>query len=208
MSHARRPPGRPRRADLQIPTDVAIMTAATALFMDIGYRAVTMEMVADAAGVTKVSVYYHFKDKATLFVATAHALFARARSATEMLLAKDEPLRIRLRQIAVIVLSLPQPFTSFDAAMHEATADLSPEQIAGVRSEERGANAVIERAMRKAAEAGEICAPDPVLIAHAFLALLRVGQTRGEDGNPQFPDAERTAEALIKALWEGIGPRR
>jgi len=67
-----------------------IVTAATALFRHIGHRGVIMEMVADAAGVTEARAYYYFKDKATLFVATAHAF------ATEMLLVKDEPLRERL----------------------------------------------------------------------------------------------------------------
>ncbi len=205
MTSERRPPGRPRRADLRVPTDVAIVTAATALFMEKGYRSVTIEMVAEAAGVTKPAVYYHFKDKSSLLVATTEAVFKEARRATGALLAAKGPLRQRLQRIAEVVLALPQPFTQFDTMMHEAATELSAEQLTQIREEEQAVYAVVEDAMAQAAESGEIVAPDPQLAAHAFLALLRLGQMRGEDGRHRFPDTTRTAQLLVSALWEGIG---
>ena len=208
MAGAKRPPGRPRLADLSVPTDVSIITAAANLFMDMGYRAVTMEMVAEAAGVTKAAVYYHFSDKATLFVAAAHHVFDRARSATERLLAQPGSLRGRLLEIAKVVLALPRPFTEFDAMMHEATLDLSPEQITDIHAQERSVDEVIEQACFTAAQRGEIRAPDPMLAAHGFLALLRVGQARDEEGNPRLPDTLRTADVLIDMLWGGIDVER
>lgn len=207
MAEARRPAGRPRRADLSVPTEVAITRAAAQLFMEAGYRAVTMEMVAEAAEVTKPTVYYHFHDKPSLVVAVATSVFDQARRATETALRREGGLRARLEAIAVTVLGLPRPFTSFDAMIHEASLDLEPEQAATIREAERRVGAVLEDAVRDAAARGEIQTEDPLLLAHGFIALLRVGQTRGPDGEPRFPDVERTARVLLATLWDGIAPR-
>ncbi len=125
VTRTRRSPGRPRLSEIRVPSKQAIADAAARLFMEKGYRAATMEMVAEAAGLTKAAVYYHFKDKATLVVAAAHSVFTQARAATEAILARPEPLRARLEAIARIVLNLPQPFTAFDAMMLEAEGELA-----------------------------------------------------------------------------------
>lgn len=205
MVTPKRPPGRPRRADLRMPTEDSIIQSAAALFMDAGYRTVTMDMVADAAGVTKAAVYYHFKDKPALVVAAVRHVLDRARRSTETLLRQDAPLRERFEGIATVVLALPQPFTRFDAMMHEAALDLSSEQIQEIREQEQELGAIIERAVQAEAESEDIQAEDPSLVAHAFLALLRVGQARDAKGDPRFPDAARTAKRLVDIFWAGIG---
>lgn len=64
-----RVPGRPKDHD----KGAAIVAAAQDLFRQRGYDGVTMEAVAAAAGVAKMTVYGHFGDKATLFEATVRA---------------------------------------------------------------------------------------------------------------------------------------
>jgi AcrR family transcriptional regulator len=46
----------------------AIIEAATAAFLDRGYRGTSMDAIADAAGVSKQTVYQHFGDKQRLFL--------------------------------------------------------------------------------------------------------------------------------------------
>jgi AcrR family transcriptional regulator len=185
---------------------VAIVQAAMELFMARGYRAVTMDAVAKAAGVTKPAVYYHFKDKASILVAVARLVFSRARDGTTAILARPVPLRERLQAIARVVFALPHPFTVFDAMMHEVESELAPEQLAEIRAEERSLTALMERTILDAAAAGEIRTDDPVLAAHAFLALLRVGQARDPEGCRRFTDISATAERLVAIFWEGVGP--
>ncbi len=206
MTPARRGPGRPPLSDGRIPAEQAITDAAARLFMDRGYRAVTVEMVAEAAGLTKAAVYYHFKDKATLLVEAARAVFAQARQATQAILTRPEPLRARLEAVAAIVLGLPQPFTAFDAMMQEAEADLAPEQLEAIRTEQERVAAVVEDAITEGARRGDIRADNPTLVAHAFIALLRVGQARRVDGTPRFSDARATAHTLMDLLWMGVSP--
>jgi TetR/AcrR family transcriptional repressor of mexJK operon len=64
-----RVPGRPKDHD----KGAAIIAAAQDLFRQRGYDGVTMEAVAVAAGVAKMTVYGHFHDKAALFEATVRA---------------------------------------------------------------------------------------------------------------------------------------
>jgi TetR/AcrR family transcriptional regulator of autoinduction and epiphytic fitness len=205
LREQRRPPGRPRRSDLVVPAREAILAAAATLFMDRGYRSVTMEMVAAEAGVTKAAVYYHFADKASLLVEAVKAIFAHARSATQAILDRPESLRLRLEAIALAVLRFPQPFTHYEAMLHEATPELSSEQLAEVRRHEREVVVLLERAVADATARGEIRAAAPRLLAHAFVALLRVGQARDEAGQRLFPDEAVTAKAVVALWWDGAG---
>jgi AcrR family transcriptional regulator len=46
-----------------------ILAAATQLFIQQGYFGLSMRQIAEAVGVTKAALYYHFKDKEDLFLA-------------------------------------------------------------------------------------------------------------------------------------------
>ena len=204
MSGGRRPPGRPRLVDLAEPTDLGILRAASGLFLEYGYRGVTMEMVADAAGLTKAAVYYHFHDKASLVVASMQWTFELARSATEAILARPLPLAARLEVLAQAVLGLPQPFTSFGTLLHEAQAELSPDQMQALREAEASVTQPLERAILAAMADGEIQVEDPLLLVHSFVAALGVGQIVAQNGKPLFPDLPRTARMLVSVMFRGI----
>lgn len=65
MSLVSRPnaPGRPKDLEKR----AAILAAAQSLFPSKGYDAVSMDAIAQAAGVSKLTLYSHFTDKDTLF---------------------------------------------------------------------------------------------------------------------------------------------
>lgn len=171
--------------------------------MRFGYRAVTVEMVADRAGVTKAAVYYHFADKAALLREALVAMFGRVRRATARILAAPTPLYDRLVSLAEAVLALPEPLARFEILLREAQDDLSAEQLAAIRAAEDAVGGDLVVAMRDAADRGEIAGTDPVLLAHAFLSLMRVGQVLTPTGGLRFPDHERSARALMRMLWYG-----
>jgi len=60
--------GRPTAEDAQQKLEV-ILDAARTLFCDLGYRAVTMRMVAEKADVSPRTLYYQYSDKLSLFKA-------------------------------------------------------------------------------------------------------------------------------------------
>ena len=64
-----RPPGRPKNAGKR----AAIIDAAQQLFAANSYESVRMDEVANLAGVAKMTVYGHFRDKETLFEAVVRS---------------------------------------------------------------------------------------------------------------------------------------
>ncbi|OBK33828.1 TetR family transcriptional regulator [Mycobacterium sp. 1245111.1] len=65
MTTARR--GRPTRAQAE-QLELKLREAAVATFLDHGYDRATMEMIADAAGITKRTLYARFPDKRAVFL--------------------------------------------------------------------------------------------------------------------------------------------
>ncbi len=67
-------PGRPK----DLGKRASILDASKRLFLEQGYQGVSMDQIAAAAGVSKLTVYSHFGDKETLF---AEAIAAKCREA-------------------------------------------------------------------------------------------------------------------------------
>jgi AcrR family transcriptional regulator len=188
-----------------VPTADQIVQAAAELFMELGYRAVTMEKVAERSGVTKAAVYYHFADKAALLTTALVALFGRVRASSEAILERDEPLRLRLLALAQAILRLPEPLTRVELLLRVARDDLSEDQLAAIAEASDAVGAAVAATMREGVRRGEIRDVDPLLLGHMFIDLVRVGHARAADGTPLFPDPERGARTFVDILWNGVG---
>jgi AcrR family transcriptional regulator len=96
----------------------AIRTAEE-LFKKVGFRAVTMELVAREANVAKATLYSHFKNKDELFLAVCARMARLLRGAVEQaLMTPDVPLDVRLAD-AVIAKQRPI-FTLVRGSAHAA----------------------------------------------------------------------------------------
>ncbi len=89
-------PGRPK--DLE--KGAAILDAAKRLFTTQGFDGTSMDQIAAAAGVSKLTVYSHFGDKETLFAAGAKAMCEQKLPTALFDPRPEVPLRERLMQIA------------------------------------------------------------------------------------------------------------
>jgi TetR/AcrR family transcriptional repressor of mexJK operon len=83
----------------------AIAATATALFSELSFEEVTMELVAARAGVSKVTVYGHFGDKETLFETVMVAVSDRIMSEAAWTRGDDLPLSQRLTEIGIAFLT-------------------------------------------------------------------------------------------------------
>ena len=90
------PPGRPKDPEKR----AAILEAAKRLFVAHGFDGASMDQVASAAGVSKLTVYSHFGDKENLFAAAAQAYCEQQLPASMFEPAPEIPLRERLLDIA------------------------------------------------------------------------------------------------------------
>jgi AcrR family transcriptional regulator len=73
-----------------------IVEAAQGLFTEQGYRATTMEGIAAAAGMSKVTVYGYFADKDEVFAAVAERLAGRLKMALSAAMSREGALAQRI----------------------------------------------------------------------------------------------------------------
>lgn len=66
-----------------------VVQAAEAVFIAHGFRGTTMEAIAEASGMSKVTIYGYFRDKDAVFKAVAENLAIRLKQAAEAALLED-----------------------------------------------------------------------------------------------------------------------
>jgi AcrR family transcriptional regulator len=79
-----------------------LLDVAELLFTTTGFRATTIEGLAEAAGLSKVTVYGYFNDKDAVFEAVALRLAGRLRAAVMGQLNTDGPLAERVTQALMV----------------------------------------------------------------------------------------------------------
>lgn len=170
----RRAPGRPRDPRKRI----AVLDAARALFFSRGIAAVTMEAVAQAAGVSKMTLYGLFADKSALFVAVAEQQEARLaaglRAGLQLACGTMPPLRDVLAEFGAELLDFlnSAELRRFTAVMaNEAPHFPELARRFHQAGPERGRLELV--ALLQAATArGEIAGSDAEQISEDFIGLL------------------------------------
>jgi AcrR family transcriptional regulator len=156
-----------RRSPKGMETRDRIMAVALDLFAARGFAAVTMEEIAETAGVTKGAVYYWFSDKDDLGRDLQHDLFDRLTAAA---LAEFDP-------AGDIVANMRHAFEAFLRAL--GTLDQArfflrdawtiPALDEGGRRDQEAAVALVHGVLGAAMDRGEIAAFDPEALARVLL---------------------------------------
>jgi AcrR family transcriptional regulator len=77
-----------------------IIEAALVLFAELGISGTSLQMIADAIGVTKAAVYHQYNTKDEIILAVAQAVLARLEAAVSA--AEAERSRLRAREVLVV----------------------------------------------------------------------------------------------------------
>lgn len=200
---SKRKPGRPKATTSQPPTMNLILRTAAFQFMEHGFEKVSLEGVAQACGVTKASVYYYFNNKAILFTESLVFVLGFALEQTNKLIMGPGTLQERLILIAERHMS--NTHVDFETMMREASTGLSEEQIYKIRSAEGALHQLLAKVFQQAIEDKVIAAGDPMLMAHAYTALLTV-RNRNEIVKDEAT-LKRSAEAIMSFFWNGLAFR-
>ncbi|MFC5532068.1 TetR/AcrR family transcriptional regulator [Cohnella yongneupensis] len=176
-----------------------VLSAASQLFMELGYEPVSINMIADRASVTKASVYYYFTNKADLFAMSVIEMMSRIRRRTFDLLEGEGSLKERVGRIARTKLS--RMHTDFESMMREAVPFLSEDQLRDIRIAEHGIHEVLAEAFHAGMQNGELAMGDPMLLSHAFSALLMLGNR--EQLGDRKPSVEELADMIVELFWNG-----
>lgn len=198
-----RPPGRPKLTENDKPTSEKIMLVATKLFIESGFQKVSIDDIAKEAGMTKATVYYYYGSKAELFKNALVELMGRIRKRIDALLKSDQPLYDRLLEVTRAHLQATTTI-DLDGFMRESKNALSEEQVEAMKLAEEQMFAAIEQGFKEAEQSGELPELDAQFAAHAYLALLRVGNYRNMDGASLFATIEEASERILSLLWNGL----
>lgn len=167
-------PGRPAGSD-SFDTRQRVIEAACRCFAQHGYGAATNNVIAEMAGVTAGSVYYHFGAKRKLFEAVCEYVYGNivTRSRIAMAGAHTVPELLRAILMESIRINHESPELAgfvaaapVDARRHADLTEIFAEKTEGMR-------ASLAEAVRAGQEGGHIPADaDPLLVAGMISAVV------------------------------------
>jgi AcrR family transcriptional regulator len=193
----------------------AILAAARGLFLRAGYPGTSMDDVAAAAGASKVTVYKHFSDKQSLFVAVITDAIAQAEETTRALvdrLATSVDVESDLRAFArQHVADVTEPHLVQLRRMIIAEAVRFPELARTWHraGPERG-HATLAARIKELDRRGLLRAPDPLLAAqHLNYLILSVpvneAMFSGRDAPYSRRQLNRYADEAVRVFMAAYG---
>lgn len=177
----------------------AIMRAATAVFIRDGYERASVDTIAAEAGVSKQTIYNHFKDKQALFVAVVDAARAEADAGPpidERLLSDPERLEPDLIALGRLFLtSALDPHVSALRRLIIAEVGRHPQLDQACGDGDRPTGPAVVRWLSHRIEVlsarGALDAPDPRKAARQFVSLLlHEGQQRSGYGTAELSERD------------------
>jgi AcrR family transcriptional regulator len=188
------------------PTAAKILCTARRLFMQRGYRAVSVNDIVQAAEITKPTLYYHFADKEELFVQMALHMLAELRVRMDTALEGKHTTRERLSALAEVTTTADDGDTRM--MRHEIREHLGPEQQERIKQAfHREMLAPLREVMRAGLAAGELVGHDPELLAWLFLAVIEGFHRQGAAAPGDDPIAHFSNEMLTDLFLYGVAPR-
>jgi TetR/AcrR family transcriptional regulator, mexJK operon transcriptional repressor len=205
--------GRPTREEAEV-RDARLLDVATSLFMERGFDGTSIDAVAEAAGVSKPTVYARYRDKRDLFAAVLRGRIrkwlAPVSAAAEAQATETNP-----KSIKTILHELSRHMVAYTMAPEagalqrilSAQAVHFPE-LAKLANEEGWLRAVrgVSSILRQSAARGQIKVEDPELAADMFLNLV-LGHCKrlavyGIAADPKTE--ERHRKAAVEFFLRGI----
>jgi AcrR family transcriptional regulator len=208
--------GRPTR-DAAIERDQRLIEVATRLFLDRGFDATSLDAVAEAARVSKPTVYSRYGDKRGLFAAVLRREIARwlaplsAAAETQLSSASDIPVEQRLVEIGREMLSFTcgPDAVAFSRMMTSQAINFPDVAKLGMEEGWLKAVATTARFFDHLAAQGALDVDDTTIAAEVFLDVV-VGHTHrmATFGTAlELKSAEKRMRTAIKLFLAGaLGP--
>ncbi|HEV2073880.1 MAG TPA: TetR/AcrR family transcriptional regulator [Thermomicrobiales bacterium] len=182
-----------------------ILTESFRRFSELGFAGVSMQQIADAAGVTKATLYHHFQDKEDLFVEVMQSGFARSEAGLAETVNTGQSLGERLTAFATYL------FSSERADLNRLFGDfhqhVSPERQAAFWKTYQRPWTYLEGPIKDAIASGEIAPGNPNLIARVCFTAF-VGQMQIARFEPDAPPPDAAlARQIVDMLLNGLRPQ-
>jgi AcrR family transcriptional regulator len=189
-------PGRDLRAE--------ILAAAERLFIARGYHGLAMRELAEAVGVSKAALYYHFKDKEELFLAMLSGYLESMEAVIDQIRAVEATARGRIRRLVEAILSQPDEQRAIIRLSSQEMSQLSPAaRQAFNQAYHRKFIDNIQAILQEGILSGELRPVDPAVATWALLGMMYPYFYPAHSS--EMPGVELVAGQLITIYLEGIG---
>lgn len=181
---------------------VRIILAAQPLFVEHGYKAVSMQQIATASGIHKATLYHHFRDKDAIFMAVVRKEMERLRADLEQAIEQGGTAREQLVELGWRVF---QPSRAdFGRLMQDVHQHLPETASTNLNASESFPWEAIEGIFAQATERGELPAVDPNLAATMFAGQLWAQRWVRRMGRPAPPLTRELAGMVVDILLAGL----
>jgi len=181
-----------------------ILGAAQALFLNQNYADVTMDDIAEAAGVTKGALYHHFANKEALYLAMMHADLEEKKALFQAAVESQGTCRERLRRMPQIFLELSREKRDLiKLVRRDVNVFKDPLRSQLVRAYQAALPEQIEIILRDGIRDGELAPADPRLLAWLHVALVDVVLTRYAESVLQ--SQENVLDFVTNLFFNGAG---
>lgn len=171
--------------------------------MELGYDKVSLQEVANVCGITKATVYHHFKDKGTLFTESILRMLRTALARSEELIQSEPELSQKLQKLAEGLLR--HSHVEFETLMRKASTVLSIDQITQIRGQEEQLHTLLAGVFQTAMNEGRIRPGNAMFLAHAFsMLMLMRNQPELQEG---ILTPSEAASEIVQLFLMGLTPR-
>lgn len=181
-----------------------ILSAAQTLFLAQNYAEVTMDDIAQAAGVTKGALYHHFANKEALYVAMMQAVLREKQELFRA--AADSPgtCRKRLRRVTKTFLELPRERRDLiKLVRRDINIFKGPVRNQLVRAYQSALPEQIGIIIREGIRDGELADADPRLLSWLHVAMVEVILTRYAEN--VFKSQDEAVDFVTSLFFNGAG---
>ncbi len=179
-----------------------IIAAARPLFVEHGYKGVSMQQIADAACIHKATVYHHFRDKDALFAAVVQAELKQMRA--ELVDAIDAGETARQRLAAVGWAFFQRSRGDFGQLMSDVHTHLPESYRAQVMREQTFPWEQLEGIFAEAATRDDLPPIDPSLAATLFAGVIWGQIWARKVERVSEPLTPELADRLVDILLAGL----
>jgi AcrR family transcriptional regulator len=182
-----------------------ILREAYDKFIESGFAAVSMQQIADGAGVNKATLYHHFRDKEDLFFEVVRLGFTRADASMAAAIRSGDTLRDKLLALAGYFFgSERSDLNRLSGDMHQ---HIARERHATIWKDFRPSWTYLETPIRQGIVRGEIAPVDPGVAARVCFTAL-IGQMQiAKFSDSVAPPDDALAVQVVDLLLKGLEAR-
>lgn len=183
-------------------TVAAIMGAAEALLVARSFSEVSMNEIAEAAGVTKGALYHHFESKEELYIEMMRRDLRRKKVLFTHAIDAGGTCRERLRSLTRAFFSLPVEKRDLIKLVRRDISFFSdPTRSELIHMYQSSLPQIIEPVMAQGIRSGELAMADPRLLSWFFVAQVEI--MLGKYADTIFPDEDAKIDFALDLFFTG-----